>query len=121
MVWCFMRGASVRRNAQIQPLGGGLRDIVPAPRGIRAVGDGAVWPPLFDRARLLVDNDGVPDWDAVLDEATALTGETGFIRSPLMQAGLGIAGDGIAGEGIAACIGVTACGTGTGAGAEDGG
>jgi hypothetical protein len=26
---------------QIQPLGGGLRDMVPAPRGIRAVGDGA--------------------------------------------------------------------------------
>lgn len=26
---------------QIQPFGGGLRDMVPAPNGIRAVGDGA--------------------------------------------------------------------------------
>ena len=70
---------------------------------------------------MLLTEEGVPGWDTALGEATAAMGETGFIRSPLMQAGLGIAGDGIAGEGIAACIGVTACGTGTGAGAEDGG
>lgn len=59
----------------IQPLGGGLLAIVPAPRGILAVGDGAVG-------------------DLERGDATAVdvveAGETGFIRRPLMTAlGLG--------------------------------
>jgi hypothetical protein len=67
----------VWRMLQIQPLLGGLRAIVPAPRGIRDVGEFAVgerdvleWAgelrPLDEEWRV----DGEP-------------GETGFIRSPL--------------------------------------
>lgn len=68
----------------------GVRCIVPAPSGIRAVGDGAAWP-LFVRVRLLTDA-GVPGCDDVVGEPTAVTGVTGFMRSPLMQAGSGTAG-----------------------------
>jgi hypothetical protein len=70
-------------QAQIQPFGGGFRDIVPAPSGMRAVGDGA--------ARLVIEP-GVPGCDAVVGEPTDATGVTGFIRRPLMQAGAGTTG-----------------------------
>jgi len=78
-------------NTQIQPLGGGLRCMVPEPSGIRAVGDGALLPPLCVRVRGLAD-EGVLGCDAVVGEPTEVTGVTGFMRSPLIQAGGGTAG-----------------------------
>lgn len=77
---------SIVMRAQIQPFGGGLLDIVPAPSGIRAVGLGAA------RA-------GVPGSDAV-GEPTDVTGVTGFMRSPLMTAA------GVGAEGWVAVFGV---------------
>jgi hypothetical protein len=62
-------GGSPTMKPQIQPLGGGLRDMVPAPRGIRAVGDGA-W-----------REDSVGD-------ATALVGVMGFMCRPDTQFGM---------------------------------
>ena len=87
---------------QIQPLGRGVRDIVPAPSGMRAVGDGDARP-LFDRARLATDT-GVAGCDAVVGEPTDATGVTGFIRSQLMHAGAGTTG----------CVGVAKRGGGFG-------
>jgi hypothetical protein len=71
-VWCFTQPQA---RAQIQPFGGGVRDIVPAPSGIRAVGDGAVRP-LFERTRFT--DAGVPGCEAV-GEPTEPKGVTGFI------------------------------------------
>ena len=74
--------SKIRDEAQIQPLGGGLRDIVPAPSGIRAVGDGAC------RA-------GVAGSEAVVGEARDTAGVTGFMRRPdMMAAGAWTAGCG---------------------------
>jgi hypothetical protein len=64
-------------------LGGGLRDIVPAPRGIRAVGDGA--------CRLLIE-DGVPGTEADVGEATDPIGVIGFMWRPETIAGVGMVG-----------------------------
>lgn len=72
----------IQPEAQIQPFGGGLRDMVPAPSGIRAEGDGAARP-LLDRAS--VTEAGVPGTD-VVGEPTEPTGVTGFMRNPLMMA-----------------------------------
>jgi hypothetical protein len=73
---------------------------VPAPSGIRAVGDGAVRS-LFDRTRF--KEAGVPGCEAV-GEPTDVVGVMGFIRRPLMMAGAGTAG----------CIGVSDLGAGFG-------
>jgi hypothetical protein len=58
---------------QIQPLGGGLLDIVPAPSGIRAVGDGACRPL------------GVAGADVVMGEARDPAGVTGFAWSGFIR------------------------------------
>lgn len=62
---------------------------MPAPSGIRAVGDGAA---LYVRVSGLAEP-GVLGRDAVVGEAAdVLVGVIGFIRSPLTQAGGGTAG-----------------------------
>jgi hypothetical protein len=87
---CFIQRSG--RNTQIQPLvGEPPRCIVPAPSGIRAVGDGAALLPLSVRVSGLADP-GVLGSDAVVGEPTDVVGVTGFIRSPLTQAGGGTAG-----------------------------
>lgn len=80
------------QSTQIQPLvGEAPRCIVPAPSGMRAVGDGAALLPLIVRVSRLADP-GVLGSDAVVGEPADEVGVMGFIRSPLTQTGGGTAG-----------------------------
>lgn len=73
---------------QIQPFRGGLRDIVPAPRGMRAVGEGAA----LSLLRRFVDVDTGVCGEGGVDEATEVTGVTGFMCRPLRPDGPGFLG-----------------------------
>lgn len=76
--------AMVGCSPHIQPLGGGLRAIVPAPSGILAVGDGAVGDLVSsDRAGDSRPELVVPGVDGEVGELTE-AGDTGFILKPLM-------------------------------------
>ena len=68
-----------KRRVHIQPLGGGLRAIVPAPSGILAVGEGAVLVGDLVGDLVLADRSGEAGED----------GDMGFILSPLKGMGGG--------------------------------
>ena len=77
-------------GTHIQPLGGGLRAIVPAPRGRYAVGDPAVGDLVGD----LVRDDDVGVAEVVGEAVLGIEmGEIGFILSPL-KAAMGRTGSG---------------------------
>lgn len=75
---CFCISAKPKVSGfHIQPLGGGLLAIVPAPRGILAVGEGTVGDLVVAD---LGGEAGVRGEASVADEA----GDTGFILRPLI-------------------------------------
>lgn len=93
----YVPQAPVRRNYS-QPLGGGLRLMVPCPSGMRAVGLGlAADLPLLERMRAAArgvegrDVAGSDGGEVVVGEvaATEPAGVTGFMRRPLRTPGAG--------------------------------
>ena len=83
---------------QIQPLRGGLRAIVPAPIGIRAVGEGAVGDlDRLDEGVLLPVGVLLPELGGDEDVGLVGVGEIGFILNPLIPRAATALGGGGAG------------------------